>query len=168
MTEAGYPGGHGFPEVTTSGPGSESSQTIAKFHIDQWKQNLNVKVNLQMAPLGKFQTSKRNPGSEIFGGGWVADFPDPANFLDASIPLLRTCWHDRHYEILIEQARHCLDQAQRMELYAQAQRILSTEAVIIPLIYMSSHFLKKPWLREASRGVHDGSTWKDIIIEPHD
>jgi ABC-type oligopeptide transport system substrate-binding subunit len=69
---------------------------------------------------------------------------------------------------LIEQAHHCLDQAQRMEIYAQAQRILVNAVPVLTLYYSRRHILKKPWVI-GNPGV-DVYTfdWKEVILGSHD
>jgi ABC-type oligopeptide transport system substrate-binding subunit len=53
-------------------------------------------------------------------------------------------------------------------LYAQADRLLvEKEAVVIPLTYMWSHMLVKPWVRKIPASTHNEWLWKDIVIESH-
>lgn len=87
MIEAGYPGGidpkTGNPlilhyDVTSSGgPGDKSlfdwmRKQFAKIGID-----LNVRATL----YNRFQEKMRTGETQIFSWGWVADYPDPENFL---------------------------------------------------------------------------------------
>jgi oligopeptide transport system substrate-binding protein len=168
LAQAGYPGGRDFPEIIIGLPKNENNDNLGKFLKDQWKQNLNVKSSIYWLSFHRPWTDQENRTSNIFSYTFVADYPDPATFLQASIPLFNTFWHDEQYEALIEKAHHCLDQKQRMEIYAQAQRILASEAVVVPLLYGRSTFLKKPWVYAVSGSLDEGFTWKDVIIEPHE
>ncbi len=87
MIEAGYPGGidpkTGNPlilhyDVTSSGGPEDKSlfdwtrKQFAKIGID-----LNVRATL----YNRFQEKMRTGETQIFSWGWVADYPDPENFL---------------------------------------------------------------------------------------
>lgn len=87
MIEAGYPGGidpkTGNPlilhyDVTSSGGPEDKSlfdwmrKQFAKIGID-----LNVRATL----YNRFQEKMRSGETQIFSWGWIADYPDPENFL---------------------------------------------------------------------------------------
>ena len=97
----------------------------------------------------------------------MPDYPDPDTCLRASPLRHRTHWWDETYERLVERARRILDQGERLELYAQADRILIETAAIMPLTYMWSHVLVKPWVRKFPASAPNQWLWKDIIIESH-
>lgn len=59
---------------------------------------------------------------------------------------------------LITQARSTLDEAERNELYAQAETLLLENAVYIPLGYWVQRFLQKPWIQGTRQGPWSGST----------
>ncbi len=103
-----------------------------------------------------------------FISNWWADYPDPANFLGVSEFLQLAHWRDAKYEALIEEAHGCLDQAQRMQIYAQAQRILVDAAPVIPLFYMRKHILQKPWVRAYPSTGANYFDWKEVILNSHD
>jgi ABC-type oligopeptide transport system substrate-binding subunit len=52
-------------------------------------------------------------------------------------------------------------------MYGQADQILVEEAVVIPLTYMGSHMLVKPWVRRFPAAVLNEWLWKDFAIEGH-
>jgi len=54
-----------------------------------------------------------------------------------------------------------------MKLYAEADKILVEEAPILPLTYMRSHLLIKPWVRRLPLSAIKWWFWKDVIIESH-
>ncbi|MFT4059969.1 MAG: ABC transporter substrate-binding protein [Legionella sp.] len=87
MTEAGYPGGVdpvtgkalilNYDAITTGGPEDKAlfdwmRKQFAKIGID-----LNVKATL----YNRFQEKMRAGDTQIFTWGWIADYPDPENFL---------------------------------------------------------------------------------------
>ena len=99
--------------------------------------------------------------------GHQADYPDPDNFLRANFPWQATGWRNKTCERLIELARGVMDQWERMKLYAQADKIIIEEAVVIPVTYSRHLFLIKPWIRQYPMAPIKTSYWKEVIIEPH-
>jgi ABC-type oligopeptide transport system substrate-binding subunit len=56
-----------------------------------------------------------------------------------------------------------------MYLYQQADRILMSEAVIVPLFYEQTHLLLKPWVKRfPTVAIKSPGFWKDVVIEPHE
>ena len=65
-------------------------------------------------------------------------------------------------------ARRVLDQEERLTLYAQADRMMvEDDVVLIPLTYMWSHILIKPWVQKFPASAINEWLWKDFVIEPH-
>jgi ABC-type transport system substrate-binding protein len=94
-----------------------------------------------------------------------AGYPDPDSFL--RVGRQDTGWQNKSYEELVERARRVIDQAERMRLYGQADRILIDEASIMPLLYARSHLLLKPWVKRFPTSAIKLWFWKDVILEPH-
>ncbi|MBN1137098.1 MAG: hypothetical protein JXM73_10950, partial [Anaerolineae bacterium] len=103
----------------------------------------------------------------MFGMGWGADYPDPDSFLRASLIRHYTRWRNPTYNELVERARRGTDQGERMALYAQADRLLIEEAVLLPGTYARAHLLVKPWVSRYPTLPVPRHFWKDVVIEPH-
>ena len=54
-----------------------------------------------------------------------------------------------------------------MRLYQQADTILMEDAPLVPLWYLGSDLLVKPWVRRYPTSAMGDWFWKDVIIEPH-
>jgi peptide/nickel transport system substrate-binding protein/oligopeptide transport system substrate-binding protein len=79
--------------------------------------------------------------AQIFRMGWSADYPSLDNFL---YPLFHSSQHGAYnntfydspeFDALLIQARQTLDEAQRYNLYLQAEKLLLTDANAIPIYY---------------------------------
>lgn len=100
-------------------------------------------------------------------GGWVADYPDPDTFLRVCVELDLPDWQHGRYHSLLDKAARATDPAIRSAAYHEAERILATEAVFIPLAYEPEHLMLKPWIvRYPSIPVKYPGFWKDIVIGP--
>lgn len=85
LAEAGYPGGRdemtGAPLVLhfDSAGGMGSSATLD--WMRQQLQKLNVELEVRATDYNRFQDKMRQGTAQMFMWGWVADYPDPENFL---------------------------------------------------------------------------------------
>ncbi len=72
-------------------------------------------------------------------GSWVADYPDPDNFMSlflSSSGNNRAQWKNQQYEDRVLEARNLTDSAARLRAYTETQKLLlETDAVIVPLYY---------------------------------
>jgi ABC-type oligopeptide transport system substrate-binding subunit len=97
---------------------------------------------------------------------WIADYPDPDNFLRVAVRL-HSRWRHEVYDRLVERARRVTDQRERIDLYKQADRRLVEEAPILPLAYEQAPLLVKPWVRRFPLSPPWKFCLKDAIVEPH-
>jgi ABC-type transport system substrate-binding protein len=167
LAEAGYPSGQGFPDLECVARTDQAD--LGENLQAQWKETLGVKVEWQaeewqaiLARLGE-----RVPHLLIMG--WMADYPDPDNFLRARIDHIQqqSGWQNEGYDSLVKQAQRSLDQGERIELYGRAEQILAKDAPIMPIFHTSVRLLVKPWVaRFPATGLRE---WflKDVIIKPH-
>jgi oligopeptide transport system substrate-binding protein len=158
LAEAGYPGSDGFPIVLARKGGLVEPE--AEHLSARWREILGVAVEWL------------DPGDErpahLFVTGWFPVYPDPDCLLRVSIPVPATPgWRSEVYEGLVERAGRLTDHAERMKLYAQADRILMEEAAILPLFYGRMHGILKPWIKSFPLSPMSFWFWKDVIIEPH-
>jgi oligopeptide transport system substrate-binding protein len=166
LAEAGYPDGYGFPVVDA--PASRNFEPWCEYLRVQWQENLGVEITWETMELGMLLDRLDREPSHILLSGWLANYPDPDNFLRASPARHhQTRWQNEAYERLVEEARRVTDQGERMKLYRQADRILVEEAAIMPLIYGRLNMLVKPWVRKYPTSALTAWFWKDVIIEPH-
>ena len=135
-----------LPEIifTASDQGGEPSLTV-QYMLDSWRENLGVDVKVDLL-AGDFYYQLEERAGHLYSTGWVADYPDPENFLDL---LFHSEAHDARYinqafDRLVEQARVEQDTEDRHALYRQAERLLVDEAGIIPLFHVRDYVLVRP------------------------
>jgi ABC-type oligopeptide transport system substrate-binding subunit len=92
---------------------------------------------------------------------------EPNSFLRVFFSGLEVGWHDKAYQKLVEDVRQLTDQAQRLALYRQADRILVEQTPIIPLFYQRISILIKPLVRGHVVSPVGRAFWKNVIIEPY-
>jgi ABC-type oligopeptide transport system substrate-binding subunit len=168
LAEAGYPGGRNFPLAKTL-VGRRDSYWMDPV-LDQWISELSIEFHREYVEY--YADWSREGVPHIHGFGWLADNPDPDNFLRVSphagnVPELVLRWQTSTFDDLLNKARQLQDQKERMALYRQAEEILVEEVPIIPILHQRMHILVKPWIKNIRQSGYTGFVLKDIIIEPH-
>ncbi len=180
MEEAGYPGGEGFPTLTLYTREAFPALTNAAEAIAAMlKQNIGVEVQIQNVDYSIFtdkMRSQKTEGSGDFNFALVPyefDFVDGSNLLGvwggcedegaalADMPGRHT-WHNAEYDELLCEAGSIIgDEAQRNELYAQAERILVEDVGLIPIYHGILAAMVKPNIKGPAFEVGDSGvqTW---------
>ena len=137
-----------FPDIILSLPGSfgASIGPTTEAILEMWSQTLGIEVEVQQTEWATYLQDQRQGRFQMTGGsGWIADYPDPENFLDV---LLHSESEDNHtnyanpeVDRLLEQARTEQDQAKRFDLYNQAEKLIVSDAPWIPLWHGDSGYV---------------------------
>ncbi len=119
-----------------------------------WKQVLGVNAELINEEWKVFVNNRRQGViTQVFRGGWIADYADPGSFLDlfrGGNELNTTFYASDAYDSLLAQAG-LLDGTRRMVALQQAETLLMRDMPVIPLYYYVSRHLVKPGVS----GFHD-------------
>jgi len=108
-------------------------------------QAVGVKMNLQNYEWGTFLSKLQGGTQQLFRMGWIADYPSMDDFL---YPLFQsqqartgsyTFYDNPKFDALLQQARSTLDDTQRHQLYAQAEKMALTDIPAIPLYYYQDY-----------------------------
>jgi oligopeptide transport system substrate-binding protein len=142
-------------------------EPVAEYLGAQWRENLRVEIRWETLEYAALLNRLDRDPPPMFYTGWIADYPDPDNFLRASFVRLQTRWRNEAYDRLVEEARRVMDQAERVKLYRQADRILVEDSAIMPLTYNRQHILVKPWVSNLSIAMLGMPRWRHVTIEPH-
>jgi oligopeptide transport system substrate-binding protein len=112
-----------------------------------WKQVLGISSELINEEWKVFVNNRRlGVNTEIFRGGWIADYSDPSSFLNLFISgdeLNSTFYSDTTFDKLMDQASFASG-GERMSLLQKAERRLLANVPIIPLYYYVSRHLVRP------------------------
>ena len=144
-----------YPPMTMTLPGSFGSSTdpLTEVILATWEEQLGIRVDLLQTEWATFLEDLRDERFQIFGGlGWIADYPDPENFLDVLFHTgsdnNHTHYSDPQLDALLERARVEQDQTARFEMYQEAERMLLQGAPWVPLYHSTGdHYLIKPYVK---------------------
>jgi ABC-type oligopeptide transport system substrate-binding subunit/class 3 adenylate cyclase len=167
LAEAGYPGGLGFPVVECVARVDQAD--LGENLQTQWRENLGVKIKWETVEWQAILARLGEQVPHLLIMGWMADYPDPDNFLRARIDHIQqqSGWRNEGYDSLVKQAKSSPDQEERIRLYGEAEQILAEEAPIMPMFHTSVRLLVKPWVsRFPTTGLREWF-FKDVIIKSH-
>ncbi len=161
LAEAGYRGGidptTGAPLALNFDLYQTSSQQLLQnqFYVDAWRQ-IGIDVEMQPTNYNQFQEKVRNGAYQIFIWGWVADYPDPENFL-----FLLTCDMARsksggpntanfcnpRFDALFQRMKVQENGDERVALIREMRTILEQERPWIELLHPEDYVLSHSWVR---------------------
>jgi len=84
IAKAGYPNGAGFPKISLYVNTKEGSviHKLALGVLKQLKENLNINIPIKLCSIDERDKAILNGEAKFWRGGWIADYPDPENFLN--------------------------------------------------------------------------------------
>lgn len=118
-----------------------------------WQEVLGVTVEFQQTEFATYLQDLHKRRFDMFQIGWIADYPDPENFLDILFHSESSNNHTRYsnpqVDRLLEQARTETNQSVRYDLYKQAEATIVDEAPWIPLWHSGEQYvLIKPYVKD--------------------
>jgi oligopeptide transport system substrate-binding protein len=154
IAESSYGDVTELPDITlnVAGQGSEVDP-IVKTIVESYKTNLGLEISVEQTPWAEFldDLSKPDMPYQMYQLGWVADYPDPQNFLEVLFSSTSSQNHG-HYsnpkvDALLDQARGAKDPEERLALYQQAEQMILEDAAWIPLYFSVENWLVKPYVK---------------------
>jgi oligopeptide transport system substrate-binding protein len=145
-----------LPPITLYVLGSGAAPTGTPPAIQEMlKQNLGMTMDIQLVETGAFFSGLFQRKYAMFITGWIADYPDAYDFLDVLFHSKSALNHgnvsNAQLDALLDAARVERDEAKRTQLYQQAEQLLVSESVVIPLDYARDYWLVKPYVKGVQR-----------------
>ena len=149
IKQSSYGSVEALPEIvlTTAGLGGLSSDLA--FILDGWANDLGVAVSVRQLDPATYFYRLSEELDNLYDSGWVADYPDPENFLDILFHSGNATNNPGGYESvdvdrLLERARVEQDWPTRQGLYWRVEQLLVDDAAAIPLVHDVQYLLVKP------------------------
>lgn len=181
MADAGFPNGKGFPKLTlqiNSGGGDRNVQT-AEVIQKMLKENLNVDVIINTMPFAQHIDAYESGKTHFWRQGWIADYPDPENFLNllygkhvpASLDeksfINPFRYKSEAFDKLFEQALREVDVKKRFDLFLQAEQIAINDAAIMPLFYDENTRLVQVYVKNCDVNAMEYRDFTHVYIDPN-
>jgi len=161
LAQAGYPNGidpaTGKPLVLSFDLGDTSTRARMRFQffVNAWNK-LGLDVQIAATSYNQFQEKVRKGAYQLFMWGWIADYPDPENFLFLlSGPLAQSKSHgpntanfsDPRYDALFQRMKVAENGEERMAMIREMRDILEHERPWIELFHRENYTLYHGWVR---------------------
>ncbi len=156
LAEAGYSEERPIHlELWLSSEGDQYSRMSQMIQQDLAEVGVEVKLNpVNYSVFNPAVSRRRSVAFSIYG--WFQDFPDPSDFLDVlfsskSISDVEsnnlTFYSSPEADKLMEEADEETNPEKRMDLYAQAEKVIVDDAPVAPLVYPVENWLHQSWLK---------------------
>jgi ABC-type transport system substrate-binding protein len=131
---------------------SASQSVVARKELDyvrnRWEQ-LGLEVDIKfITDWGEFKRYIKSDVVQIYRYVWMADMPDPDNFLSplfaSDSPANFTRFRNDRIDRMLVEARGIVDPVQRAEMYQQIEKRILQTYPIIPLFYLSIDRVYQP------------------------
>jgi len=167
LVDAGFTSGEDLPAIRIFTTQFPYYRTISSAIQADLSENLGMQTEITEMGFAEILNRMRTENPHIFTMGWNATYPDPDDFLRIAARTNIPSGWDSHYDALVDEARRVSDHAKRMEMYAEAERILADQVVLLPLLYARVHLFVKPWVKKLPLQPIRVFSFKEIIIEEH-
>lgn len=179
LAEAGYPKGHGLPtvylQVNNNGFGYVKVAEAAQAMLER---ELGARVITSVLPAQQHFTRVERGEPLFWREGWIADHPDPENFLAlfygrnapedtaAASFLNSTRFRDARFDSLFALAGRTADNTERLRLLALAESRLMEELPMLPLYHERSVRLVQRWVRDFPINGMEYRDLRTVWMEP--
>ena len=179
LSEAGYPGGKGLEGLSLQlNAGGGRNVQVAESVQKMLQENLNIPVEITQMPWSQHLETIESAKAKFFRAGWIADYPDPENFLtllwsrhlpddDKGHTYLNTFrYRSKDYDRLFEQALRTIDDKSRNDLFKQADQTAINDAPFLPLYHSKDQRLLQPDVRNYPQNGMEYRNLRDVYFVP--
>ena len=151
LSDAGFSDPSQFPLMHFRFATTSANQARAEFIQAQLKQNLGINIVLDSMESKAYQAAFKDKDFDLAFGGWGADYPDPQDWMaslfgcKASNNKFNYC--NQQFDQASAKGDTGTDLNQRLQAYAEAQKILVQDLPVAPLFYRGRMVLVKPWVQ---------------------
>ncbi len=144
-----------FPPITLSVAGNLGASVgpDTEVILQSWQKELGIRVEIQQTEWATFLQDVQRRKFQMFELGWVADYPDPQDFLDvlfySNSDNNHTNYSNPEVDRRLERARVEPDQAKRFQQYQVIEQMILEDAPWVPLWHGADRYLLiKPNVRD--------------------
>jgi len=157
LASAGYPGGRGLPRIAYYYNTTELNQRIAEL-LQAELREIGVRLELRRLDWAAHIKLVDDGTAGFFRQGWIADYPDPENFLTVLFhsrnigPAGNTSrYRNPAVDRLLDEADAMPAGPARFERYREAEQVILDDAVWVSLYHYSSRALIRRYVRGLER-----------------
>ena len=165
LAEAGYPNGRdkktGKPLIIYLDTTGGSAGPVADWRRRQFEK-IGVQLEYRSSDYVRFKQKMRAGNTQLFGWGWLADYPDPENFLFllTSSQTSDVCkcdgsntanYSNPEYDRLFEQMKTMENSPEREAIIAQMVEIVRRDGPWMGGYHVKEYYLNNSWVSNTKR-----------------
>jgi len=157
LAQAGFPGGRGLGPIAYHFNTNDANQRIAEALQAQLKE-IGVMLELRRLDWAAHIKLVDDGSAGFFRQGWIADYPDPENFLtvlfhsrNLGAPGNTSRYRNPAVDRLLDEADTLAPGAARVKRYQEAEQIILDDAAWVSLYHYASRALIKPHVKGLER-----------------
>jgi oligopeptide transport system substrate-binding protein len=152
LTEAGYPGGAGFPTVTMQTSGGTFDAAI----VDEIRRELGIELATETMDFEAYFDRLEEDPPAIWSLSWIADYPGRNDFLGVLLASDSTNdyggWSSDAFDAAIADATASNDPATTTAAYDRAEAVVQSDVPVVPVAYGTGWALSRTGLLGAGQG----------------
>lgn len=163
----------GFEFTILYNSGNESRKTAADiFEANIEKLNDKFNINVRGVDWSTYLDMMVQERTPLFLIGWIADFPDPHNFVTPFMASDGTFsgWQGQgmkelateKYDPLIKEAMQTVDEQERKEIYYELQRLAKEDAVDVWLPQAEGYRVMRSWVQNVPFNPMYSDSWSYV------
>lgn len=181
LREAGYPGGvdpeTGRPLRLSFDTGDTSTRARLRyqFFVEAWSR-IGLDVEINATNYNKFREKMREGSYQVYMAGWIADYPDPENFLfllwgenagSTSGGENQANFRDPRFDELFVQMKDMNNGPDRMAIIREMRAILERERPWVELYHRENYTLYHGWMRNLKMAglTYPQEKYRDLDVE---
>lgn len=178
LASAGFKDGKGFPKITLQiNSGGGRNEMVAESVQKMLMENLGIDVEIKQLVWAQHTENYEKGKAEFFRYAWVADYPDPENFLNLFygryVPakvedkayLNSTRYKNPKFDALFEQALSTPDMAERYKLYQQCDQMITDDAPVVILYNSVNRRLLQPYVKNFPANGMEYRTFREVWFD---
>lgn len=146
LAKAGYANGVGFPKVVLYVNAKEGTapHKAALGVCKQLKKNLNIILEIKLCTIEEREKAIQSGLAKMWRGGWIADYPDPENFLNlffseniskSSVISNPFKYTNKAFDENFKNAMRERDEYKRRSLFVKCDQQIIDDAAVMPLFH---------------------------------
>lgn len=121
------------------------AKNVLEYYMQSWQDKLGIKINMNiLADVSLFVTERNENRYDILANGWHGDYSDPMTFMDlwltgSGYAKFFGGFKNENFDKKFEELAGETDEAKRIEIYKELEKILvAEEAGVAPIYYQDS------------------------------
>lgn len=169
LKAAGFPEGKGLEFAYETTNSSTARQLAEQFQQEMAAIGIKIKINTSSWP--QFQSKLKQNKAEIWGIGWVADYPDAENFFqllygpNASPGPNDSSFKNAEFDKLYQQASNMPPGPERTKIYQKMRDIYVNEMPWIVNTHRITYEVSQGWLKNYKRHITIPDVYKYMKVD---